>query len=174
MGILYKKANSIFRFQKLKKIVLVIFMLLAVGCFSKLMAQESMIPEISNTFLNQLVDTAKKYYPIVKINQKRIEMAHMNIGKTNMSWFDAFTVTVNYSPSGGTTSLNQPTLSGFQVGFFINLGNILQKPYNIKLAKEVKRNLLEDTLNFTKDYYDAKSKAKIFMWKLSELKKNNP
>ena len=136
MGILYKKANSIFRFQKLKKIVLVIFMLLAVGCFSKLMAQESMIPEISNTFLNQLVDTAKKYYPIVRINQKRIEMAHMNIGKTNMSWFDAFTVTVNYSPSGGTTSLNQPTLSGFQVGFFINLGNILQKPYNIKLAKE--------------------------------------
>lgn len=41
----------------------------------------------------------------------------------------------------------------------------------IKLAKEVKRSLLEDALNFTKDYYDAKSKAKIFMWRLSQLKK---
>ena len=41
----------------------------------------------------------------------------------------------------------------------------------IKMAKEVKRNLLEDALNFTKDYYDARSKAKIFMWRLSELRK---
>lgn len=40
----------------------------------------------------------------------------------------------------------------------------------IKLAKEVKRPILEEALNFTKGYYSAKSKAKIFMWKLKELK----
>lgn len=41
----------------------------------------------------------------------------------------------------------------------------------IKLAKEVDRKLLEEALNFTKGYYGAKSKAKIFMWKLTELRK---
>ena len=41
----------------------------------------------------------------------------------------------------------------------------------IKLAKEVDRKILEEALNFTKGYYGAKSKAKIFMWKLKELKK---
>lgn len=41
----------------------------------------------------------------------------------------------------------------------------------IKLAKEVGRKLLEEALNFTKGYYQAKNKAKVFMWKLKELKK---
>lgn len=44
----------------------------------------------------------------------------------------------------------------------------------IKLAKIVNRNLLEEALNFTKDYYGVKSKAKIFMWRLGQLKKALP
>ncbi len=41
----------------------------------------------------------------------------------------------------------------------------------IKLAKEVDRKILEEALNFTKGYTAAKSRARVFMWKLSELKK---
>lgn len=41
----------------------------------------------------------------------------------------------------------------------------------IKLAKEVDRKILEEALNFAKGYFGAKSKAKIFMWKLTELRK---
>ncbi len=41
----------------------------------------------------------------------------------------------------------------------------------IKLAKELPRQILEEALNYTKGYYNAKNKAKVFMWKLSELKK---
>lgn len=41
----------------------------------------------------------------------------------------------------------------------------------IKLAKEVDRRLLEEALNYTKGYYAPKSKAKIFMWRLKELRK---
>ena len=40
----------------------------------------------------------------------------------------------------------------------------------IKLAKEIDRNLLEEALQFTKGYYSAKSKAKIFMWRLKQLR----
>lgn len=40
----------------------------------------------------------------------------------------------------------------------------------IKLAKEIDRKLLEEALNFTKGYLSAKSKAKVFMWRLKQLK----
>lgn len=41
----------------------------------------------------------------------------------------------------------------------------------IKLAKEINRNLLEEALNYTKGYYSAKSKARVFMWRLAQLRK---
>lgn len=40
----------------------------------------------------------------------------------------------------------------------------------IKLAKEIDRKILEEALNFTKGYTSAKSKAKVFMWKLQQVK----
>lgn len=42
----------------------------------------------------------------------------------------------------------------------------------IKLAKKYNRGILEEALNFTKDYTRAKSKAKVFMWRLHQLAKN--
>ncbi|MCL4366383.1 hypothetical protein M1437_04105 [Patescibacteria group bacterium] len=42
----------------------------------------------------------------------------------------------------------------------------------IKLAKELDRKILEEALNFTKGYTSAKSKAKVFMWKLQQLKRS--
>lgn len=41
----------------------------------------------------------------------------------------------------------------------------------IKLAKELPRGILEEALNFAKGYIGARSKARIFMWKLTQLKK---
>lgn len=41
----------------------------------------------------------------------------------------------------------------------------------IKLAKNFPREMLEEALNFCKDYYGAKSKGRLFMWKLGQLKK---
>ncbi len=40
----------------------------------------------------------------------------------------------------------------------------------IKLAKEQPREILEEALNFTKGYYSAKNKGKVFMWKLKKLR----
>ena len=40
----------------------------------------------------------------------------------------------------------------------------------IKLAKELPRGLLEEALNYTKDYYNARNKGKIFMWRLKQLR----
>ncbi len=63
----------------------------------------------------------------------------------------------------------------FQV-YGVYLAETLQdtKHYSlyIKLAKTVNRGLLEQALNFVKDASNAKSKGKLFMWKLQQLKKN--
>lgn len=49
------------------------------------------------------------------------------------------------------------------------LGDIKHKALYIKLAKTTHRSLLERTLSFVKDA-NARSKAKLFMWKLKQLK----
>lgn len=121
---------------KFKMVFLISCFILVGNSFSRLNAQETMMPEVSNSYLNKLIDIAKNNFVNVKINQKKIDLAIINIQKANISWFDIFSITLNYSPNSGGTSLNQPTLSGFQIGLHINVGSILLKPYAIRSSKE--------------------------------------
>ncbi|MDO8618874.1 MAG: hypothetical protein Q7R49_02890 [Candidatus Daviesbacteria bacterium] len=61
----------------------------------------------------------------------------------------------------------------FQV-YGVYLAESLQdtKHYSLymRLAKNYDRGLLEEALNFTKAYYSAKNKARVFMWRLQQLK----
>jgi len=50
------------------------------------------------------------------------------------------------------------------------LGDLKNKSLYIKLAKETPRGLLETARNFVKDAYSVKSKPKLFMWKLAQLR----
>ena len=51
------------------------------------------------------------------------------------------------------------------------LGDLKNKSLYIKLAKDTPRGFLEAARNFVKDANNVKSPARLFMWKLSELKK---
>ncbi len=44
------------------------------------------------------------------------------------------------------------------------------KSLYIKMAKEIDRGILESALSFVTDAHSAKSKARLFMWKVNELK----
>ncbi len=50
------------------------------------------------------------------------------------------------------------------------LNDMRHKALYIKLAKETPRGLLESARSFVKDAYNAKSKGKLFMWKLKQIK----
>ncbi|MCH7641497.1 hypothetical protein IID22_04855 [Patescibacteria group bacterium] len=52
------------------------------------------------------------------------------------------------------------------------LGDLKSKSLYIKLAKETPRGLLENARNFVKDAINVESPAKLFMWKLTKLKKD--
>lgn len=51
------------------------------------------------------------------------------------------------------------------------LNDLKHKALYIKLAKELPRHLLEKARNFVKDAANVKNPARLFMWKLGELKK---
>ncbi|NTV30906.1 hypothetical protein HGA91_02935 [candidate division WWE3 bacterium] len=53
------------------------------------------------------------------------------------------------------------------------LGDSKHKALYIKLAKELPRDWLEKAYSFASDYPNAKSKAKIFMYKLKDIRKIN-
>jgi len=56
----------------------------------------------------------------------------------------------------------------------VELDDIKNKSLYMKLAKTTSRAVLEHARSFVKDAYNAKSKGKLFMWKLSELRKLKP
>jgi len=51
------------------------------------------------------------------------------------------------------------------------LNDLDHKALYIKLAKELPRHLLEGARNFVKDAPNVENSGKLFMWKLTELKK---
>jgi len=51
------------------------------------------------------------------------------------------------------------------------LGDLAHKSLYMKLAKETPRGILESARSFVKDAANARSKGRLFMWKLAELKK---
>lgn len=53
----------------------------------------------------------------------------------------------------------------------IALDDLKNKSLYMKLAKETPREWLEEAKNFVKDAYEVKSKAKLFMWKLAQIRK---
>jgi len=50
------------------------------------------------------------------------------------------------------------------------LGDLAHKSLYMKLAKETPRIFLEKARSFVKDAQNARSKGRLFMWKLKELK----
>lgn len=54
----------------------------------------------------------------------------------------------------------------------VELQDMKHKSLYIKMAKDVDRGILESALSFVKDAAHAKSKARLFMWKVKQLKKD--
>jgi len=50
------------------------------------------------------------------------------------------------------------------------LGDAKHRSLYMKLAKETPRGLLESARSFVKDAINARSKARLFMWKLKQLR----
>lgn len=119
-------------------------------------AQESMINSVSEKYIDLLIATAKTNYPRMKALGQRIDIAETNIKKTKLSWFDLFTFSFLYSPHNTTTLINPSFLNGYQVGMYVNVGSMLQKP---SLVKQAKSEL--EIAKFEKEEYELNIEALI-------------
>lgn len=132
------------------------FTLTLVAIYKPAVAQETMITEVSYVYLETLIKTAKENYPKVKIFDKRITVAENNVGRTRVSWFDAINLSYLYNPGNTFNVANPSFFSGFQTGIILNIGVVLQKPYQIKMA----RNEL-DIRRYEKDEYNLNIEALV-------------
>ncbi|HQS51215.1 MAG: hypothetical protein B7X86_11505 [Sphingobacteriales bacterium 17-39-43] len=99
-------------------------------------SQETMMTDISYVFLEKLIATAKENYPRMNNYEGRIKIAKTTVGQEQLSWLDAFSFSYIYNPNN-TLDLAVPRFfNGYQVAFNFNLSSILQKPGNVKQAKE--------------------------------------
>lgn len=97
----------------------------------------SMMQDVSYPNLDTLVELARKNYPRIKYFEQVVLAAQSNVKRAQLDWFDIFTFTYLYSPNNNNTVLANPSfLNGYQVGFVINLGDLLQKGPLLKQAKQ--------------------------------------
>ncbi len=106
-------------------------------------AQESIVQDISEVYVDKLVNVARQNYPRVKSFQSRVDVAKANVSIASVSIFDALSLSYIYQPENVTVvdPSNPGTrfFQGLQLGVFINLGTILRTPMNIKRAKAERR-----------------------------------
>jgi len=116
---------------KTKLILFLLFLL----TFASGNAQESMMPDVSKTYLDKLVAAAKATYPKMKTYDYRADVAKANIQRSKLSWFDVLSFSFLYSPNNSTTLVNPSVLNGYQVGMYVNFGLLMQKGPAMKQAR---------------------------------------
>lgn len=99
-------------------------------------AQDSMMSEISYVYLEKLIATAKENYPRMNSFEGRIKAAKTTVGQEQLSWLDAFSFSYIYNPKNTLDLATPRFFNGYQVAFNLNLSSLLQKPGNVKQARE--------------------------------------
>ncbi|WP_158827163.1 TolC family protein [Mucilaginibacter lacusdianchii] len=143
----------------------------------------SIVPDISEAYIQKLINVAKDYYPRVKFYGARVEAAQNNISKAKVSYLDPFTVSYIYQPNStlnlyqsvdaatGTVNNRQSLFTGTQLGIFFSLGAFFQKPYLVKQAKrelsqassEQQEYIITISTNVRKRYY-------VYLQRVASLK----
>lgn len=162
-----------------KYIVIPVLLFIANLSLAQESAQESIIPNISDSYIEKLISTAKTHYPKAKTFEDRVAIARLNIQKAKLDWFNIFTFNYIWSPPQGNSSTGssvivtgagQSYLSGYTLGFGTSIGNILQKPGMVKVAREeydiAKMNQQEYDLNIATI---VKQRYYIYIQQLSSL-----
>jgi outer membrane protein TolC len=98
-------------------------------------AQERMATSISYTYLEKLIAIAKKNYPETRVKDLQVQLAKNNINRTAVGWLDALSFSYYYRPTNAVDISDPNLLNGYQLGLNINIGTLLQKPFDSKAAK---------------------------------------
>ncbi|MCD6011895.1 MAG: TolC family protein [Flavipsychrobacter sp.] len=115
-------------------------------------AQESMMGDVSYPLLEKLIATAKANYPKMKAYDHAIRISELNVKKAKLDWLNlvSFIYLINPAAAGASA------VGGFQTGVSVSIGSILQKPGEVKVAKEEL-----NVTNLGKDEYTLSIEAQV-------------
>ncbi len=136
-----------------------------------------MMPDVSYPYLEKLIAAARQNYPKVKIYQKKVKEAKLNIQKAQLAWFNALNLTYLYSPTNSVTLVNPTYTGGFQFGVFFNVGTLLTNGPNVKAAREeLKMAQLDESEyalgieNIVKNrYFTYVQQLSLLNWKIKDM-----
>jgi len=98
--------------NKFKALLLSLFILtLAANAY----AQESMFQDLSYTYLEKLIATAKRNYPQEKTLAYQTEIAKSSFHQASFTWLDAFSASYIYSPESSLNLTNPTAFKGYQL-----------------------------------------------------------
>jgi outer membrane protein TolC len=132
----------------MKKLITAILIFFAANTSN---AQQSMMQDVSMPYLDKLVEAARANYPKFKWSEAKVNVAKANVTRTKLSYLDVLTASYIYNPRNsvslytpttttGTTGSgdvrNNNLIQGYQVGVFVNVGVLAQKPSQVRMAKE--------------------------------------
>jgi len=119
-----------------KQFILPLLFLFAVFYAGRVHAQESLVADVSYTYLQKLIDTAKKYYPQVRIKATQIDIARTSYHQSKTSWLDVVTPSYLYNPDRSTNLVQPVATNSYQLALTVNLGSIISKPFLIHNARQ--------------------------------------
>jgi outer membrane protein TolC len=99
-------------------------------------AQSTMMNEISYPLLERLVNLAKENYPKAKSFERQVAISKINLKSSKLSWFDLVNFAYMRNRNLSATNTNAYLLNGYQYGLNFNVGSLLQKSTQVKTAKE--------------------------------------
>lgn len=116
------------------KKILITFCWLAGAGLSLAQQPISVADELSEAYLQKLVNTAMVHYPQGKVFDARKEGAEFAVKRARLSYFDIFSFSYLFVP-GLQATVNPLLQTSYQFGFFANVGSLIQKPAFIKQTK---------------------------------------
>lgn len=156
----------------MKKVLLItLSILLFVNAKSN--AQESILRDINYSDLQKYIGLAKANFPQMKIAEAKKELVKTAIPMAQVSYLDIFNVSYFYRPEDKTVldPVNPYNFNGFQLGASLNLGTLLQKPFQVKRAKaDYKIAVLEAQQNDKAVEMEVKRRYYDYIQQVSQLK----
>lgn len=155
--------------KKILQITLSILLLVTVKSY----AQESILKDINYSDLQKYIDLAKLNFPQMKIAEAKKELVKTGIPIAQASYLDILNGSYFYRPENKSVldPVNPYNFNGFQLGVNLNLGNFLQKPFEVKKAKaEYKLAVLEAQQSDKTIEIEVKKRYYDYIQQISQLK----
>ena len=129
-----------------------ICLLICLSLSVSLKAQESIFGEIKLEDLEHLIELAKENFPQRKIMENNVSTAKSSLAANRISYLDVLNVNYFYRP-GERSAVNPDNpyvVNGIQFGVSLSPGMLLQKPFQVRQAKNAYENM-----KLERDAYDV-------------------